>query len=64
MVLLTSSVDPFAWSLADKLGKTTGCRVVKVGEEPLKDLQPIVELKELDWKDVAYMGKLNKIILF
>ncbi|KAM4537414.1 N-acylneuraminate cytidylyltransferase A [Odontesthes bonariensis] len=56
VLLLTSSKDPVAQSLADKLSQRTGCQVTQVGEEPLKDLQPIVEQKKLDWKDVAYMG--------
>lgn len=56
VVLLTSDVDPVAQSLADKLSKRTGCQVVQVGKEPLKDLKPMVEQRELEWKDVAYMG--------
>lgn len=58
VVLLTSSDDPVAQSLADKLAKRTGCQVMQVGEEPLDDLTPIVEARKLDWKDVAYMGRL------
>ncbi|KAM7366530.1 hypothetical protein PAMP_015965 [Pampus punctatissimus] len=56
VMLLTSTVDPVAQSLADKLAKRTGCQVVQVGEEPLNDLKKIVEARQLDWKDVAYMG--------
>lgn len=59
VVLLTSSHDPVAASLADKLAKRTGCQVVEVGEEPLDDLKPMVEEKKLDWKDVAFMGNDN-----
>lgn len=57
VVLLTSSEDPVAQGLADKLAKRTGCKVMQVGEEPLNDLKPVVEQRNLDWKDVAYMGK-------
>ncbi|XP_032355329.1 N-acylneuraminate cytidylyltransferase A [Etheostoma spectabile] len=56
VVLLTSDLDPVAQSLADRLAKRTGCKVMQVGKEPLDDLKRIVEQKKLDWKDVAYMG--------
>lgn len=56
VVLLTSSEDPVTQSLADKLAKRTGCQVMQVGAEPLNDLQPILKEKNLEWKDVAYMG--------
>ncbi|XP_036002575.1 N-acylneuraminate cytidylyltransferase-like isoform X2 [Fundulus heteroclitus] len=56
VVLLTSSEDPVTQSMADKLKKMIGCEVMDVGEEPLKDVQSVVEKKRLDWKDVAYMG--------
>lgn len=56
VVLLTSSLDPVAQSLADKLEKRTGCKVVQVGEEPLEDVAKMVAQKKLQWKDVAYMG--------
>ncbi|XP_076581494.1 N-acylneuraminate cytidylyltransferase A [Chaetodon auriga] len=56
VVLLTSSSDPVAQSLADILGKRTGCQVIEVGEEPLDDLKPLVEQRKLQWKDVAFMG--------
>ncbi|XP_068611918.1 N-acylneuraminate cytidylyltransferase A [Brachionichthys hirsutus] len=56
VVLVTSSEDPVAQSLAEKLGKRTGCQVVQVGEEPLEVLDSMVTEKHLRWKDVAYMG--------
>lgn len=56
VVLLTSSEDPVAQTLADKLAKMTGCQVVEVGEEPLTDLTAVVQARKLDWKDVAFMG--------
>ncbi|XP_027894057.1 N-acylneuraminate cytidylyltransferase A isoform X3 [Xiphophorus couchianus] len=34
----------------------TGCEAMVVGEDPLKDVQSMVEKKKLDWNDVAYMG--------
>lgn len=58
VVLLTSSEDPVAHSLADKLAKRTNCQVIQVAEEPLHDLNPIVEQRKLQWNDVAYMGKV------
>lgn len=57
VVLLTCKEDPVTQSMADKLKKTMGCDVMDVGEEPLKDVQAVVEQKRLDWKDVAYMGE-------
>ncbi|XP_020514336.2 N-acylneuraminate cytidylyltransferase A [Labrus bergylta] len=56
VVLLTSSVDPVAHLLAEKLTERTGCQVMQVGEEPLDTLKLLVEQRKLDWKDVAYMG--------
>ncbi|KAM9836317.1 N-acylneuraminate cytidylyltransferase A isoform 1-T1 [Aulostomus maculatus] len=56
VVLLTSCEDPVSQVLADKLAKRTGCQVMQVGEEPLKDLMPIMTTRKLEWKDVAYMG--------
>lgn len=55
---MTSSEDPVAQSLADKLAKRTNCQVIQVGEEPLHDLNPVVEQRKLLWNDVAYMGKM------
>lgn len=60
VVLLTSSEDPVVQSLADKLAKWMGCQVVQVGEDPLCNLCPVVEKRKLEWKDVAYMGKIAK----
>ena len=57
VILLTSSKDPVVQSLADKVAERTGCHVVKVGEEPQKDLEKTLKEEKLDWKDVAYMGK-------
>lgn len=54
---MTSTEDPVVQTLADKLAKRLGCQVVQVGEEPMDDLLPMVEKRELQWKDVAYMGK-------
>uniref|UniRef100_A0A8C6K851 N-acylneuraminate cytidylyltransferase n=1 Tax=Nothobranchius furzeri TaxID=105023 RepID=A0A8C6K851_NOTFU len=56
VLLLTSSEDPVAQLLADKLKKLTGCEVMQVGEDPLSDVLPVVKERNLDWKDVAYMG--------
>lgn len=57
VVLLTSREDPVGQSLADKLAKRFSCQLVQVGEEPMDDLYPMVEKRNLQWKDVAYMGK-------
>nr|XP_020479940.1 N-acylneuraminate cytidylyltransferase-like [Monopterus albus] len=56
VVLLTSSEDPVAQSVTDKLKKRMGCEVVLVGQEPLSDLKSMVKQRNLEWKDVAYMG--------
>ncbi|XP_041635749.1 N-acylneuraminate cytidylyltransferase A [Cheilinus undulatus] len=56
VVLLTSSVDPVSQGLADKLAKRTGCEVIQVGDEPLDSLKLMVGQRNLNWKDVAYMG--------
>ncbi|TMS01976.1 N-acylneuraminate cytidylyltransferase A [Larimichthys crocea] len=56
VVLLTSIEDPVAQALADKLAKRTGCKVLQVGMEPMDALNPMVEQRKLNWKDVAYMG--------
>ncbi|TWW63579.1 N-acylneuraminate cytidylyltransferase A [Takifugu flavidus] len=56
VVLLTSTEDPVVQAPADNLAKSLGCQVVQVGGEPMDDLLPMVEKRELQWKDVAYMG--------
>nr|XP_040039123.1 N-acylneuraminate cytidylyltransferase A isoform X1 [Gasterosteus aculeatus aculeatus] len=56
VVLLTSALDSVGRSLADRVAEVTGCQVVEVGAEPLKELKPMVEAKKLGWKDVAFMG--------
>ncbi|XP_047241119.1 N-acylneuraminate cytidylyltransferase-like [Girardinichthys multiradiatus] len=55
-VLLISKEDLLMKSLITKLRLMTGCEVMTVGKDPLKDVQSVVEKKKLDWKDVAYMG--------
>lgn len=57
VVLLISKEDPVVRSLCKKLAKRMGCKVIRVGEEPLDDLKPLVRRMKLKWKDVAYMGK-------
>ncbi|KAF3697676.1 N-acylneuraminate cytidylyltransferase [Channa argus] len=54
--LLTSTEDPMAQLLADVLVKSTRCNVISVGEEPKHDLEQLLDEKNLEWKDVAYMG--------
>ncbi|XP_026208756.1 N-acylneuraminate cytidylyltransferase A [Anabas testudineus] len=56
VVLLISKEDPVVRSLGKKLAKRTGCKVIRVGEEPLDDLKLLVRRMKLKWKDVAYMG--------
>ncbi|XP_034020555.1 N-acylneuraminate cytidylyltransferase A isoform X2 [Thalassophryne amazonica] len=56
VVLLTSSEDPVAQSLVDKVAERTGCQVRQVGEEPLVDVKAMLEERNLTWKDVAFMG--------
>ncbi|KAM9834447.1 N-acylneuraminate cytidylyltransferase-like [Syngnathus typhle] len=56
VVLLTTTEDPVEQTLADKLAKRTGCRVMRVGAKPVKDLASELQCSKLLWKDVAYMG--------
>lgn len=62
VVLLTSSEDPVSKALAEKLSSRMGCEVFPVGEEPLCDLEPLVERRKLQWNDVAYIGKQLHLI--
>lgn len=55
VVLLTSSTDPVAQSVAKKVSETTGCSVIQVGEDPLKDLERELKKRERKWEEVAYM---------
>lgn len=57
-MLLSSKEDPVARSLGKKLANRMGCDIVHLTDEPLNDLEPIVKRMKLEWKDVAYMGKL------
>ncbi|KAM6984797.1 N-acylneuraminate cytidylyltransferase A [Aplochiton taeniatus] len=56
VVLLTSSEDPLSEALSDKLFQRTACQVRKMGVELLGDVQQMMEERNLDWKEVAYMG--------
>ncbi|KAM9424118.1 N-acylneuraminate cytidylyltransferase A [Pholidichthys leucotaenia] len=56
VILLTSCEDQMTQALCDKLVTWTGCQVMQVGLNPLEDLKPIIEQKNLEWKDVAFMG--------
>lgn len=62
VILLTSSDDAVAQSLAAKLQKRTGCQVMEVGKKPLNDLQEVMKNKSLDWKHVAFMGKTTALL--
>ncbi|XP_023201812.1 N-acylneuraminate cytidylyltransferase-like isoform X2 [Xiphophorus maculatus] len=55
VVLLISEEDVLR-QMRFKLKMMTDCEVMLVGEDPLKDVQSMVEKEKLDWKDVAYMG--------
>lgn len=54
---MTTEKDHIDPALLQKLEDRIMCKVEKVGQEPLNDLQSIVEKKKLEWKDVAFMGK-------
>ncbi|MEQ2194779.1 hypothetical protein XENOCAPTIV_002911, partial [Xenoophorus captivus] len=43
VVLLTSREDPVTQALVDKLKKMMGCEVMEVGQDPLKEVQSVVE---------------------
>ncbi|XP_041842678.1 N-acylneuraminate cytidylyltransferase-like [Melanotaenia boesemani] len=64
VLLLTSSLDPLAKSLAIKFKRRTRCKMMQVGKDPLKDLQPFLEKKKWNWKDVAYMGNNKRDAYF
>ncbi|XP_043953459.1 N-acylneuraminate cytidylyltransferase-like [Gambusia affinis] len=55
-VVLVISKEDVVLRQMDKLKVMTGCEVMVVGEDPLKDVQSMVEKRKLDWKEVAYMG--------
>lgn len=63
VVLLASREDLFTQALTKKLKELTGCEVMQVGDEPLRDVQAVVEEKKLEWKDVAYMGKTVRLFI-
>lgn len=44
-------------SLSGKLKTMLSCEVVDVGDEPLKDVQAVMEQRKVSWKNVAYMGE-------
>lgn len=56
VILLTSSLDPIVEDLSQKVSQCLGCEVLRVGKQPLDDLDTLVKERGLRWKDVAFMG--------
>lgn len=56
VVLLTSSLDPLAEALSQKLSGRLGCDVISVGQRPEQELETLLKQRRLSWSDVAFMG--------
>lgn len=56
VVLLTSSLEPLAEALSQKLSSRLGCDVISVGQRPEEELEPLLKQRKLSWSDVAFMG--------
>lgn len=56
VVLLTSSLDPLAEALSQKLSSRLGCDVISVGQRPEEELELLVKQRKMNWSDVAFMG--------
>ncbi|XP_041729744.2 N-acylneuraminate cytidylyltransferase [Coregonus clupeaformis] len=56
VILISSSEDPQTKALADKLSQRTGCEVRQLGKDIQGEVKAMMDDRDLDWKEVAYMG--------
>ncbi|XP_064878164.1 N-acylneuraminate cytidylyltransferase-like [Oncorhynchus nerka] len=56
VILISSSEDPVTKALADNLSQRTGCEVRQLGKDIQGEVIAMMDNRDLDWKEVAYMG--------
>ncbi|XP_055761050.1 N-acylneuraminate cytidylyltransferase-like [Salvelinus fontinalis] len=56
VILISSSEDLLTKALADNLSQRTGCEVRQLGKDIQCEVKAMMDDKDLDWKEVAYMG--------
>uniref|UniRef100_A0A8C8FWV6 N-acylneuraminate cytidylyltransferase n=1 Tax=Oncorhynchus tshawytscha TaxID=74940 RepID=A0A8C8FWV6_ONCTS len=56
VILISSGEDPVTKALADNLSQRTGCEVRQLGKDIQGEVKAMMDDKDLDWKEVAYMG--------
>ncbi|KAK6290861.1 hypothetical protein J4Q44_G00387380, partial [Coregonus suidteri] len=52
----SSSEDPQTKALAYKLSQRTGCEVRQLGKDIQGEVKAMMDDRDLDWKEVAFMG--------
>ncbi|XP_055764991.1 N-acylneuraminate cytidylyltransferase-like isoform X2 [Salvelinus fontinalis] len=55
-VILISSSEDLTKALADKLSQRTGCEVRQLGKDIHGEAKAMMDDRDLDWKEVAYMA--------
>uniref|UniRef100_A0A4W5KQE3 N-acylneuraminate cytidylyltransferase n=1 Tax=Hucho hucho TaxID=62062 RepID=A0A4W5KQE3_9TELE len=56
VILISSSEDLLTEALTDKLSKRTGCEVRQLSKDIQSKVKAMMDDRDLDWKEVAYMG--------
>lgn len=56
MIVLSASDNPIPKEMAEKLSKQIGCEIRHSVDDKLSEVDKLRNDRELDWKEVAYMG--------
>ncbi|XP_066525773.1 N-acylneuraminate cytidylyltransferase A isoform X2 [Hoplias malabaricus] len=56
VIFITSDEDPISEQLATKLQEKTNCKLRHLKEGKQKDVEALIKEKNLEWKNVAYLG--------
>lgn len=56
VIVLSASDNPIPKEMAEKLSKQIGCEIRHSVEDKLSEVDKLRNDRELDWKEVAYMG--------
>uniref|UniRef100_A0A4W5JW74 N-acylneuraminate cytidylyltransferase n=1 Tax=Hucho hucho TaxID=62062 RepID=A0A4W5JW74_9TELE len=65
VILISSGEDPVTKALADKLSQRTACEVRQLSKDIQCEVKAMMDDRDLDWKEVAYMVlRMTQILIF